>query len=762
MLPVSQHHHSQTSYQPSNFHPIIPPFAPSNSNNGNNNNTSHAGIPIATATTTTNAQQPEKPVKKRRQSTATNKSNNGGEANSSNNQQSQQQQYQQANSNDGSESPKKKKKRKQVKRACINCHKSHAGCDDVRPCKRCVSLGLEATCLDVEPRNNKKKANNSNPSHSSTNHNNNNNTSSVDGANNNASTSSLKPQTKSTSASDSPSRYNSSNIGNATFYSWTSGAPAAQSAHYQSLHHPLFPPPNSNKLSSPSMSQHSGGSSGSPYHHHHHSHHTTAYHPPSSSDSGANQRGGSSTLLPPPSSLIANTDGIPNLASPSDIFSDSASRVAPSSSTISPQSHLTLLNSVMLQQQMLLQALQKLDPTGSLDPSLTQNVISGNQTLLSHASSLYPNMNSEKTNPPYLLPPPSTLSSQSPSLLPSVNTTSSLTSPNIHSINRTYSSSSLEGLLGPPTPTAATPLGHHSVSTPVPVATTPVQPVHDPSLSLNDSQTNSNHHAQATKSTNSDQKSNNNVQNDDNKSEGLEKEEDGAEDEFIGFFRRPSNNVDIIDDYFALFNSNISDDGYIEENTVNTNATSSTTPTATTPSGENAMLNDAQHGSDGVLSHSTSFTLESTSPISNVVNTCILNKTQLEDPDKCSGCVYLPAGEADTIMCVAIWKLNGVLFSANKNFFTIFGVPSLSDNVQINFSSILDMDMDPDLKQVFSCRSDFVAKSIKMQKYMDSSKRDNSVPREQIEGYMQAYVIRNAQGILPRYISTHISVATKL
>ncbi|KAG2374184.1 hypothetical protein C9374_011021 [Naegleria lovaniensis] len=716
-VPQHHHHHSQASYQP-NFHPgLIPPFAPSSNNNPSTTTSSNPinSIPIAT---TANV-QPEKPVKKRRQSTATNKSN--GDVN--NHQPSQQQQ---TNSNDDPESPKKKKKRKQVKRACINCHKSHAGCDDVRPCKRCVSLGLEATCLDVEPRNNKRKTNASNSSTSNT----------TDGANNPASNSSLKPQTKPT-ATDSPSRYNNNNnIGNATFYSWTSGAPAAQSAHYQSLHHPLFPPPNSAKLSSPSMSQHSGGSSGSPFH---------SYHPVSSSNNGANnQRGGA--LLPPPSSLIG---------SPSDIFTDSASR-APSSSSISPQSHLALLNSVMMQQQILLQALQKLDTTGSLDPSLTQNLISGNQALLSHTSSLH---SSEKvTSPHYLLPPPSTLSAQSPSLLPSVNT-SSLASPNAHShlINRTYSSSSLEGLLGPPTPTAATPLGHHSVSTPVPVAT-PVPTVHDPSLTLNDSQSNHNH---ATKSTNADQKSSDNNQNDDGKSDGIEKEEDGAEDEFIGFFRRPSNNVDIIDDYFALFNSNVSDDGYIEENNVITGASSSSIPT-TSPGG-NVMLSEVHQGSDGALSQSTSFTLESTSPISNAVNTCILNKNQLEDPDKCSGCVHLPSGEADTIMCVAIWKLNGVLFSANKNFFTVFGVPSLSDNLQINFSSILDMDHDPDLKQVFSCRSDFVAKSIKMQKYVDhSTKKDNSIPREQIEGYMQAYVIRNAQGILPRYISTHISVATKL
>jgi hypothetical protein len=40
-------------------------------------------------------------------------------------------------------------KRLQVPKACSNCRKMHAGCDHVRPCKRCVQNGLEATCVDV-------------------------------------------------------------------------------------------------------------------------------------------------------------------------------------------------------------------------------------------------------------------------------------------------------------------------------------------------------------------------------------------------------------------------------------------------------------------------------------------------------------------------------------------------------------------------------------------------------------------------------------
>lgn len=43
----------------------------------------------------------------------------------------------------------KRPKRKQVKRACSNCRKSHSGCDDLRPCSRCIDNGLESSCADV-------------------------------------------------------------------------------------------------------------------------------------------------------------------------------------------------------------------------------------------------------------------------------------------------------------------------------------------------------------------------------------------------------------------------------------------------------------------------------------------------------------------------------------------------------------------------------------------------------------------------------------
>eukprot|EP01125_Pyxidicula_operculata_P007096 TRINITY_DN2416_c0_g1_i1.p1 TRINITY_DN2416_c0_g1~~TRINITY_DN2416_c0_g1_i1.p1 ORF type:complete len:247 (+),score=39.22 TRINITY_DN2416_c0_g1_i1:36-776(+) len=44
-----------------------------------------------------------------------------------------------------------KQRRRQVKTACTLCRKSHAACDDTRPCSRCVKLGQPELCID-EPR----------------------------------------------------------------------------------------------------------------------------------------------------------------------------------------------------------------------------------------------------------------------------------------------------------------------------------------------------------------------------------------------------------------------------------------------------------------------------------------------------------------------------------------------------------------------------------------------------------------------------------
>lgn len=54
-------------------------------------------------------------------------------------------------------------KRKQVKRACINCQKAHAACDDTRPCNRCVTLNLAPTCEDVGRRKKQKLSPTSSP-----------------------------------------------------------------------------------------------------------------------------------------------------------------------------------------------------------------------------------------------------------------------------------------------------------------------------------------------------------------------------------------------------------------------------------------------------------------------------------------------------------------------------------------------------------------------------------------------------------------------
>ena len=42
-----------------------------------------------------------------------------------------------------------KKRRPQVKLACMNCRRQHAGCTESRPCERCIRLGLAASCEDM-------------------------------------------------------------------------------------------------------------------------------------------------------------------------------------------------------------------------------------------------------------------------------------------------------------------------------------------------------------------------------------------------------------------------------------------------------------------------------------------------------------------------------------------------------------------------------------------------------------------------------------
>lgn len=55
-----------------------------------------------------------------------------------------------------SEAPAKKR-RPQVKLACMNCRRQHAGCTDSRPCERCTRLGLASSCEDIPRRKRSRK-----------------------------------------------------------------------------------------------------------------------------------------------------------------------------------------------------------------------------------------------------------------------------------------------------------------------------------------------------------------------------------------------------------------------------------------------------------------------------------------------------------------------------------------------------------------------------------------------------------------------------
>jgi len=60
-----------------------------------------------------------------------------------------------------SPSDAKKEKRHQINRACPRCRASKAACKDMRPCPRCMRLGLADECLTDDlraPRKRRKKA----------------------------------------------------------------------------------------------------------------------------------------------------------------------------------------------------------------------------------------------------------------------------------------------------------------------------------------------------------------------------------------------------------------------------------------------------------------------------------------------------------------------------------------------------------------------------------------------------------------------------
>lgn len=54
------------------------------------------------------------------------------------------------------DSSQKKRRVTSVKVACIQCRKKHQGCDNYRPCTRCVNANIEDQCIDA-PRGKEKK-----------------------------------------------------------------------------------------------------------------------------------------------------------------------------------------------------------------------------------------------------------------------------------------------------------------------------------------------------------------------------------------------------------------------------------------------------------------------------------------------------------------------------------------------------------------------------------------------------------------------------
>lgn len=55
------------------------------------------------------------------------------------------------------ENIKKLKRGCYVRRACSNCRLAHAACDNGRPCKRCVEMGKEDSCVDAERKKTRKR-----------------------------------------------------------------------------------------------------------------------------------------------------------------------------------------------------------------------------------------------------------------------------------------------------------------------------------------------------------------------------------------------------------------------------------------------------------------------------------------------------------------------------------------------------------------------------------------------------------------------------
>ncbi|KAL0487162.1 hypothetical protein AKO1_001049, partial [Acrasis kona] len=140
---------------------------------------------------------------------------------------------------------------------------------------------------------------------------------------------------------------------------------------------------------------------------------------------------------------------------------------------------------------------------------------------------------------------------------------------------------------------------------------------------------------------------------------------------------------------------------------------------------------------------------------------------QISDRDR----VVFPPCPSDEIMCVAVWELSGILYSANQNFLQVFQVPSNiileggRDRVEGSggyfcFEDILphnDLMFKPILKSLMSG----ITPSYVGPMQLVSSQMNRTGGDERIQGFTSCYMVRGGQQQQPRYLVTHISVTQK-
>jgi hypothetical protein len=142
-----------------------------------------------------------------------------------------------------------------------------------------------------------------------------------------------------------------------------------------------------------------------------------------------------------------------------------------------------------------------------------------------------------------------------------------------------------------------------------------------------------------------------------------------------------------------------------------------------------------------------------------------------------SGCVVFPPQPAsdhnhghDELMCVAVWELEGTLYSANYNFMEAFKVPNTirlakknqesNGNEQVlYFEELLpknDIMFKPMLKSILNGKSP--AYTGPMQ-FIDYEKSKSDTPSdERLNGFASCYLVRGGVHQDPRYFVTHISI----